>query len=62
MPSAALCPGIAQGVYPERREERGNALERAVHALRGAVTRRRNAIGALEDGLLRREAFEVVPA
>ena len=40
MSSAALRPGIAQGVYPERSDTREGRLERWLHACRGAVARR----------------------
>ena len=40
MSSETFRPGIAQGTYTERNEERGKALERALHVLRGGVARR----------------------
>jgi preprotein translocase subunit SecA len=51
--SASFRPGIARGPYPERREERDGWLDRALHGLRGAIARRRQADRATLEELVR---------
>jgi preprotein translocase subunit SecA len=51
--SAALRPGIAQGVYPERAESREGRLERWLHEWRGAAARRGLATRGQLEGFVR---------